>query len=119
MTQQEPEDYAKEQINEAGYPDDEHRCSLFQCHKCETVMPFSVRISYSTACDSTRPAYDFAGTVYGTCIGCNQEQKLFSIIRNNHPEEEQEHSACSCGFDAFILCMCERYEGPYGLAVFF
>jgi hypothetical protein len=119
MTHIDLEEYAKEQINAAAYPDDEHRCFLYPCSNCERVVPFIVRISYSVACDEARPAYDFAGTVHGTCIRCNQEQKLFGIIRNNHPEEEQEHPVCLCGSNAFILCMCERYEGPSGLAGFF
>jgi hypothetical protein len=113
------EDYAREKINAAAYPDDDHRCFLYSCNNCKQVVPFSIRISYSVACDETRPAYDFAGTVYGTCIQCNQEQKLFGITVNNYPEEEQDHPICSCGSDAFILCMCERYEGPSGLTGFF
>jgi hypothetical protein len=119
MTFQDLEEYTKEQINAAAYPDDDHRCFLYPCSNCKRVVPFSVRISYSAACDSARPAYDFAGTVYGTCIQCNQEQILFGITRDNHPEEEQEHPTCSCGSDAFILCMCERYEGLSGLTGFF
>ncbi len=113
------EEYAKEQINAAAYPDDIHRCHLYQCDDCKRVLPFSVRISYSVACDKARPAYDFAGTVYGTCARCKKEQKLFSVTVFNHPEEEQEHPVCSCGSDMFVLCMCERYEGPSGLAGFF
>ena len=119
MTHIDLEEYAKEQINAAAYPDDDHRCVLFSCGNCNRIVPFKVRISYSVACDEARPTYDFAGTVHGTCIRCNQEQVLFGIIRDNQPENEQEHPVCSCGSDAFILCMSERYEGPSGLAGFF
>jgi hypothetical protein len=119
MIYQDLEEYAKEQINAAAYPADDHRCYVYPCSNCNKVVLFKVRISYSVACDEARPAYDFAGTVYGTCIQCNQEQKLFSIQRGNYPEEEQEYHVCSCGSDAFILCMCERYEGLSGLAGFF
>jgi hypothetical protein len=119
MTQQDIEDYAKEQINAAAYPDDIHQCSLFHCSTCQRVMPFSLRISYSEAFDGKRPAYDFAGTVYGTCSKCGQELVLLSIRLDNHAEEEQEHPVCICGSDTFILCMCDRYEGPSGLQGFF
>ncbi|MFW9958222.1 MAG: hypothetical protein ACFFCT_09125 [Candidatus Odinarchaeota archaeon] len=119
MTHIDLEEYAKEQINASAYPDDDHRCFLYPCSNCNRVVPFNVRISYSVACDDARPANDFAGTVYGTCIQCNQEQNLFSIKRGNYTEKVQEYPVCSCGSDAFILCMCERYEGPSGLTGFF
>jgi hypothetical protein len=119
MTHQDIEDYAMEQINAAAYPDDIHRCFLFHCSSCQRVMPFSLRISYSKACGDERPAYDFAGTVNGTCSQCSREQILLSIKIDNYAEEEQEHPVCTCGADTFVLCMCDRYEGPSGLEGFF
>ncbi len=113
------DEYAKEQLNVSAYADDVHVCTTFQCEYCGRAVPFSVLISYSEACDKARPPSDFAGTVYGTCTECGTGKILFSIVTNGRPEVEDEHPVCSCGSDAFILCMCERYEGEYGLAGFF
>jgi hypothetical protein len=119
MTNDTLEDYGKEQINAAAYSDDVHICTLFSCEHCERISPFSLLISYSTACDRARPAADFAGTVQGTCSQCGTTDVLFGIKRGNHPESETEHPVCSCGSDAFVLCLCERYEGASGLQGFF
>jgi hypothetical protein len=119
MTDEDIEEYARGQINAAAYSDDIHRCYLFHCNACQRVVPFSLRISYSEACSDGRPAYDFAGTVFGTCTHCNQEQILLSIKVDDFEEDEQEYPVCSCGSDTFVLCMCDRYEGPSGLEGFF
>ena len=119
MSDNELEEYAKNQINAAAYADDVHTCNHFECGHCNEVVPFTLRISYSDACDDARPAQDFAGTVYGTCGKCGSTDSLFGIIRGRFPETEQEHPVCSCGSDSFFLCMCERYEGAYGLQGFF
>lgn len=119
LSDNELEEYAKLQINAAAYADDVHICNHFECGQCKEVVPFTLRISYSDACDDARPAQDFAGTVFGTCSKCGSTDSIFGIIRGNWPETEQEHPVCSCGSDSFILCMCERYEGAYGLQGFF
>lgn len=119
MTSENLEDYAKSAINASAYPDDIHRCSLFRCQQCERVVPFMIQISYSDACDEARPALDFAGTVIGTCSECGLVQILFSIKRGEYPEVEQDQPICSCGSNSYILCLCERYEGAYGLQGFF
>ncbi len=119
MADNELEEYAKEQINAAAYPEDVHNCIIFRCDTCRMVIPFSVTISYSVACDKNRPSLDFAGTVFGTCSQCGLSIILFSIKRNNQPEEERERPTCSCGSDTYIVCLCERYEGSSGFEGFF
>lgn len=113
------DEYAKQQLNASAYPDDVHICSMFQCDRCQRTMPFSILMSYSEACDTARPPSDFAGTLRGTCTECGMEKTLFSIITDGLPEVKDEHPICSCGSDAFILCLCERYEGEEGLSGFF
>jgi len=119
MSNNELEEYAKEQINASAYPDDEHICTHFMCEYCQEIVPLALDISYSRACDKARPALDFAGTVRSTCSKCGSIETKFSIIRDQHPEVEQEHQVCSCGSDSFFVCMCERYEGVQGLQGFF
>ncbi|TFG28375.1 hypothetical protein EU528_11305 [Candidatus Thorarchaeota archaeon] len=119
MSDKELEAYAKEQINAVAYADDVHTCNHFRCSKCEQVVPVSLLISYSEACDDARPAQDFAGTVYGTCGKCGSTDSLFGIIRGSYLETEEEHPVCSCGSNSFFVCMCERYEGAQGLQGFF
>jgi len=119
VSDDELEEYAKEQIGASAYPDDKHVCSFFKCEQCGATVPLALDISYSQACDNARPALDFAGTVRSTCSKCGSVETIFSIIRGQHPEEEQEHPVCSCGSDTFLVCMCERYEGAQGLQGFF
>ena len=113
------EAFARKQINAETYPDDVHICNQFRCKQCAEVVPFSLCISYSRACDDARPAQDFAGTVHSTCSKCGSKGIVLSIKRGAFPEEEQETPRCSCGSDSFYLCMCERYEGANGLEGFF
>jgi len=113
------EEYAKEQINAAAYTEDVHTCSHFTCSQCGRMVPISLLISYSKACDKARPALDFAGTVQSTCSNCGLVEIRLRIIRGKNPEVEQEHPVCSCGSQSFFVCMCERYEGAQGLQGFF
>lgn len=119
MTDNDLEEYAKKQINASAYSDDIHICNQFRCKQCADIVPFSLLISYSEACDNMRPAQDFAGTVHSTCSKCGSKGVVLCIKRGEYSEVEQEIPRCSCGSDTFFLSMCERYEGAYGLEGFF
>lgn len=106
--------FAKNSIAAHKYPNDYHIFASAKCPACG-VVPFEVTIEHHSGSKKG----DFKGLIYGCCVECGNEARIFSFTGQHRKRVREAKPVCKCGNKTFLVGECERIDGDERIMGFF